>query len=495
MIRIIYLDNDTGWHDKVREKLEEAILKDRIVFEYATKKDDFFHKLENQTFETHYDLVLLDLELQGSDGTNQPMDMDGRDIVLPRLREEYPWLPVILFSSYVKAGDESVIAQVSPFSFDAIIGKSYLSLSKINEVQWLDLFDNAHINRMSCLTGRPFNRVLNNFQNQINLKAGQKIENLFKRLDEKNVKTLFSFLGLPTKEILFEEIVSGFSGLHVLKGTVQIAGDETHWLFKFGDDIKKLNEEISAHRSLFTTGFTRRLSVPPLWWSVVSWRGLGLIAYEFENDADTGLNACKIKGHLDLSNQISDCLGELYRHSEIRSVIPRNEIARHSSSFFESETKLGQGIKTLTSGKDLAAVDDPVKLRVGSIHGDFHARNILVSKHGPTIIDFANYKKPDKGFPCIIDLSKLLVDLAVWKSFDKGFDSLISGTILDESDLQGIIKHYLCDGDGGASDNEKFVFSLFCISYLRKYLGYDDVPKKVKAEIKKAIKEFSISQE
>lgn len=124
---------------------------------------------------------------------------------------------------------------------------------------------------------------------------------------------------------------------------------------------------------------------------------------------------------------------------------------------------------------------------VGCEHGDLHARNILVGKQEPVLIDFAHFLGREQGGVPLLDLAKLTIDLSVWETTALAFADLLSGAALDSGVLKDIVGLYLVNREGKASEDERRLFGCAAACFLALYSVYEDVPSNKRESIKAAL--------
>ena len=490
MSKILIVENDQAWGKDFKEILS-SVFGETAEIQVIGLADEARQIIKQIGFFDDVELILADLELEA--GTDIfPGDYLGRDLVLKEIREHACWVPIILVSRYIK-GDLAILAEITPYDFDAVIPKMFFTEQKTNRKQWEDLRYKAEIKRAATMTGRGMHQVLTALDKEIEFEWGGAVEEYVNLYGRDRFDKLMRLIGLGAPRIVFDEVVLGFSGLTLVKATCRRGNDSTEWLLKFGTAIQKLDQEARAHRRMFEDGFTRNMSVPLFWWKPIVWRSIGMIAYEFEKGAETFLSRLRSEDDKEKTLTIlTPVLEELYRGTEVDSVIPRKYLARVTKDLETESDKdqWGGTVSAILSNSKSEKMDDSVRVLVGCEHGDLHGRNIMVGKKGPVLIDFAHYLGPrdkERGIP-LIDLAKLFVDLTVFGALNIEFDELLSGKVFDRPRLSNVIRPFLVDKKTGlASSNERTFFTSATACFLALYSRYKDVPTDKREEIGKAL--------
>jgi len=477
MPKLLVVENDNAWVNDFQKDL-------RSVFEEQSEPiiirlaDEFKHLSRSETFFDDVELALVDLEL-GAGTRDSPGDYLGRDLVLREIRSQASWIPVVLVSQYIR-GDLAILAETTPYDFDAVLTKTFFGDRKTNRKQWEELRFNVGIKRIAALTGRSTCEVTSTLEHTVELDYGRGVAEHIERYGKEEFERLLKLLDLGSPRIVLDEVVFGYSGLSVAKAICRKGGRSTQWLLKFGTSIRKLDRELSAHRRMFEDGFTRLMSVPVFCWKPVVWRSLGVIAYEFEEGADTLFCKVQKEGSTQALVHARRALQELYAGIHEDVIVPRNQLKRLVKRLAGEKNRTGWGatVLALLENSKHDDLDKPVRVLVGCEHGDLHTRNILVGKRGPILIDFAHYlreRDSEKGVP-LFDLAKLLVDLAVWKLVDIPFEDFLTGDLLSQDLLTGLVDVFLTNGKPAASDDERILFRCAAACIMAVYSEYKDVP-------------------
>lgn len=479
---ILIIENDTSWRN-IFEKILRAIGENKEII--MTDFYEFDEKYKSSRDFDNVGFCFVDLELGAGVG-QQLSDTWGKDKVLPIIRRLAPWIPVACISRYI-SGEITIVGDLSTSDFDGIYPKEIIATKEgrsgadfkthpdFNSKKWDDILKGLQAKRVSALTGRSVEQIRELLlgKESIDFKFSNKIEDIVESLDAERFKEGIALLALGGKEIAINEIVSGFSGVYVCK--VGAYGEDhkgpvrSYWLLKWGKQIRKLEAEAEAHFWMFQRGIERKLQIPQLHHHVVYWRGIGYIAYGFEEDASTALELINNKGLPELSAHIETIASSLYSKTKISPIAPRVELEKWCK--FDSET-----LKYVNP--DL--LQNTMEITRALIHGDLHLRNILIKDNLPTLIDFA---RSDLG-PVAIDLAKLVIDILVFHSHDEIKADTFTWAGLTLSTLSGILSlsgKYL-----QAKDDKRF-FELSLRAYASAYLKYIDVDDNVKKLLRKAL--------
>lgn len=486
--RIFIVENDASYLaelvDIIQKEFEEPQPFGVTIIEEAVGR------IKDRKFMDTVGLALVDLELRGGSSTG-PEDFEGRDQILRALRSYASWVPVLVVSRYL-TGDPQILAELSPYGFDAVLPKSFLSEGRIYRREWGRLTKLVGANRVASLTGRGTQEIMDILEGEnIQLAYGAGVQNEIatnlgvsaeESLDE-GFRIAVQLLDLGADRVVLDEIVQGFSGLSVIKVTCRRGGTRVSWLVKFGTAIGKLAAELQCHRRMFVDGLTREISVPALWWQPVVWDGLGMIAYEFKEGTRTLLDWVREDGVTSCVGALRRALERLYAGGERDTVIPRRLFrgVLDEDDIVGISSDRGRTLISLVREAADPLLDRSLYVWTGPQHGDFHARNILIRENVATFIDFGHYKSArEEGVP-LVDLGKLVVDL--WAFADVGsLDELLTGEIMKAEWMKEICIPAL--SAEVPSDEEVELFRLCVLIELARYQRYPDVPDDKRLRLK-----------
>ncbi|KJU84313.1 Aminoglycoside phosphotransferase domain protein [Candidatus Magnetobacterium bavaricum] len=480
--RILVIENDKGWFEYFKRIIAEHFGEKRDIQIFGLK--DIKDSATDKNFFDNVSYCLVDLELGPAydKGCN---DTDGLDIVLPKIREIAPWIPTACISILLRGNTSILIERLSVSDFDGLYPKQFIIHPENKKIHpdfnidaWNGFLRNLSIKRVAAMTGRStveINDLLKK-ADEIDLTMSDKIKNLVNGIEDELFKEGIALLGLDGSVLSIDEMEGGFSDINV--SIVKVYGVDnknmkTHsrWIMKWGRDISKIANEIEAHKLMLRKGINRSLQVPLLHHNVVVWKGIGYIAYVFEDNAKTALELINDKGLKQLTKHIKKVANSLYSNMNIYTFSPREELKKWTG-FDESRIDI--------IASDL--LSKTFELSAALIHGDLHLRNILIKDNMPTLIDFA---RSDYG-PIAVDIAKLTVDILVF--YDKSeLDkiSFLDWEALIKTSLSGILKVY--ESYLKEKDDRKF-FDLALKAYALKYTTYDDVSKERKAILEKLVR-------
>jgi hypothetical protein len=435
-----------------------------------------------------YDLALVDLELFPTKSSlyYEPDDLRGGTEVLPYLREEAPWLPVLAESRLYLKEAEHFLAVAGSFGFDGHIPRDIFRKGMIDKKLWDLLINTAGDLRLKAVIG---DKVWKNRQDP-EIEVAHETESILSGRTthwRELIQKVFCF----NRKVVVHKLPGGFSGAQVFKvyarPPFEHGGSEGEWLLKISNSPSKLHQEAQAHLSMLRSGLDFARMVPLLWNDVIVHRRTGAIAYQFASNTreaseflDTTSNVMKACEHM------ASIFARFYRNTRTERSIIGNLFSEWGPSP-ETLVKLlsllpNSPAKTLlkqaASKHESALLSEDVEYRRCLIHGDLHLSNIMIGDSN-VLIDFAR----SKDGPIAVDAAKLLSDfflrlpqlqLAELPSWDTRTG--LTGEILGCLDLS----FNLNQGD-------KKLFSLFLISNLTLALQYGDVGKETKAWIRTVV--------
>jgi hypothetical protein len=472
MPTIVFLDNDSKWAERVRKELDE--LRETCTFEWLESFERLEERLKDSTWVNDLSLALLDLELGPRGESIQ--DFDGQDKALPLLRERCPWVPAVLITSHL-TGSLSILARVSTAAFDAVVSKNWLQEQELAAPSWRDFRRRTSLARAAAMTGRDPRFVDREMGESVELVYGSGVQKVVDGLGAERFQELMHVIGLRARRIVLDDIAPGFSGVAVLRCecTDGVRGRpmRARWLIKAGTDLLKLHEEAVAHRRLFFTGFTRRMSVPSVWPNLVAWNGLGALVYEFEEGAVSLYEKVRADGLSKGLATATKALQELYRQRAEGRFVPERLCRRVIGEGAVGDVAMKAAEAILSKRGVDANLSASAVLRRGHQHGDLHGRNILIGESGPVLIDFAKFLDiEDDGVP-LLDFCKLAVDMWAAGVVDWKIDTILSGRLERLDGFSSLLRLGL--GTGKMSDDEVRVAAAVCACLAVKYAEYDGI--------------------
>jgi len=488
MSKILIIENDHAFVRALKEFLSKEFHETDEVIAFH-EFEEFEEAANTRKFFDDISLALTDLEL-GPGRTDLPTDFEGRDRVLPKLRSVAPWIPTILVSRYVIGN----MAAVTPFGFDAALSKDWFGPEPNYRNEWGKLRYYATLNRNAALTGRAVKELEILLARPLVLEYGAGLNPIINKVGHDHLQQTLQLMDLGGEKVVFDELVMGYSGLNVVKATVESKTRRTCWLLKFGSPTRKLNEELQAHRRMFVNGLTRRFSVPPFWWFPIFWKNIGVIAYEFEPESESFLSLIKRMGYKKAFEDMRPAFTELYRGSTSTQIVPRKVLSKQFDALEQlpSGQSYGLIVDAIRTKQANSALDTSLHVISGCQHGDLHTRNILISAKGTTFIDFAHYRSAEDGGIPLLDLVKLLVDCWVldaatdpdrWSASD-----IVSGRILNSNSVRSLTELFSDSHKDEFSEDEVRFFTLAARCCLALDTSYPEVDRVKREEALNAIR-------
>lgn len=434
-------------------------------------------------------LAILDLELGAATGGGIT-DMRGRDDVLPVFRREARWVPIVLMSQYVTNND-FLLADLTPSDFDAVVGKRFITDSRTIPSVWRQFVRKCSLRRVASLTGRSMGELEYLLSNCPALEYGHGVREQIDGWSESDFREVMSLLDLGAPRLVIDRLIQGFSGVSVFRVVAEGQGATRKWLLKTSRAVAKVDGEARAHRAMVQDGLTRMVTVPLLWHAAVCWKDCAVIAYEFEDDSETLLDCALRIGTLEALELVAPSLELLFEGTYPSYVVPRSQLRPIAPKTLDDDLTAGvyDSVVSPVIRDDDAAdrIDASKRLRVGRVHGDLHARNILVASKKGVFIDFAHFRPAsERGVP-LCDIAKLFVDLSAFATPPWSVPSLCSGKVLEDERVARLLKRIGAIDNGRANESERDFFGDACACLMASYLEYDDVPTTVRESFKTAL--------
>ena len=369
-----------------------------------------------------YDIALVDLQFYDPiGGLHDLYNLPGGTNVLPYLRKNAPWLPVIAFSKLFSDDYGALHALASSFGFDGHIPRKLFPLNKINRILWKTIVSQAVLLRKRAVMGAEFDyeKALSIGDDKIicdPAELNEMLDNNFP-LWRKVIKDSFYY----SDQIMLSSIPGGFSGAITLRADVieKKVGQGTagNWLVKLSKSPWKLNMEVKAHIEAIRSGQEYARTVPLLWNGVVVENRIGLIAYQFAKGTKVALECLSdAKSASTLCNNLKSMFTGMYPDEKIddKQGIALNsslgtwfssEKLRQAASHFQ-DSEFQKTLLAIADGKTVNNISNVLKPNLCWLHGDLHLRNILMGERN-LLIDFAKSKMG----PLVLDLAKFASDL------------------------------------------------------------------------------------
>ncbi|MHB1687804.1 MAG: phosphotransferase [Ignavibacteriaceae bacterium] len=429
-----------------------------------------------------YHFAFVDVELD-PDFIDDKRKYAGGSDVLPFIRKNAPWLPVIGYSKHYEISDSHkpqefnslIHAIAGTFPFDISIPRSVLSSKKTNKTDIISLLEAAKNNRISsCIGIEP---DLSN-KPTLQISAALKTELMEIDLDiESLLQTFFWFANV----VSLEKFTSGFSGSIVLKAYTDNKdghlSEESMWVLKINKSSYKLHQELRSHQLMSRKGFPHAMMVPLLWPNVISNGNCGIIGYQLAKNylpLSQSVNS-KEKLFNSLNPYSAQFKDFYYRNSMDRKllrILLQNSFGKITLSdidnFDSLQDKFKDFINHYVNEAEDEYLDKTYEFSNCLIHGDLHCNNIMISGKNLIFIDFAH---AENG-AIVYDMSKLFLDIIVqleeakkeeFEGFGKGvIFKEISDFLIEIFDAKSMLENL---------DNY-FLLNIFIIFHTIEYLGF-----------------------
>lgn len=417
-MRILQIDDRPAAELSVQKTLKSAGIECDITFITAKEPTQVMAELPRCDELQGFDLALVDLELtdpQDPIGV-EPEDLMGGHEVLPHLRREAPWLPVIGYSALFSSKPRELFLPVAgSFGFDGHLPKSFFERNRFTHKTWEWVTSQARLHRLRATVGDDSFSLRGNLV----IDAGEQVRQL---LDAKfgDWKPLLELCFHYADKVVIETLDSGFSGAGVYRVyTLQEepASGEGIWLWKLSKSPAKLHEEALRHRRMLRQGLEHARAVPLLWRDVMVLDRLGCIAYQFATGTETALN--HLRSH-DVRSELVHVVGRIAATARTFHKSSRKDRATLGTLVQEwfncpkllrltsrierkgSKNKLTE----LLDGRESA--NNPVRYAKSPIHGDLHLSNVMLGERD-LLIDFAR----SRPGPVALDIATIACDALI----------------------------------------------------------------------------------
>lgn len=449
---------------------------------------------EEQEFDK-YDMALVDLELfpPRSDITYSPEDLRGGTEVLPYIRKEAPWLPVIAESRLFTKEAEHFLSVGGSFGFDGHLPQQIFLSPFFNRRLWDGLLERAKYLRRRTVLGEIVTLRAHTPEIRVTDQVKEKLDSKFKSWHALS-QAVFCF----GDRVGLNPLVGGFSGASVFKAYVQQSpedgGSEGEWILKTSNSSWKLHKEVQAHLAMLRAGVDHARIVPLLWPEVIVEDKEAAIAYKFSEGTIEASEILKnTRNASKLCTQLAPMFSRFYQNKNknrdfigklIANWCGRTAITEGADKLQRSKTK--ELLQAIGEGRDIHFLGEQISYLQCRIHGDLHLGNIMIPPIGEgseILIDFA---KSTAG-PIAVDAAKLISDILLRLPEARG-EQLPSWDSSDEP-YASILKPLMESFSFG--DGDKKLFRLFLAAFLVIALRYDDVPADSKAWVKATISRTS----
>lgn len=440
-----------------------------------------------------YDLALIDLELFPTKASiyYEPGDLRGGTEVLPYLREEAPWLPVLAESRLYLKEAEHFLALAGSFGFDGHLPRDMFRKGMIDKNMWDFFMQSASDLRKRSLVGE---KVWQHRQIPTIEASAEAEITLNSRTND--WKVLIEYLFCFSRRVVLNQLRGGFSGADVFKTYVRSpfedGGSEGEWLVKVSNSPWKLHQETQAHLTMLRRGIDFARMVPLLWNDVIVHDRTAAIAYQFATNTKEASEVLEEgMSPVELCVRLNPMLKRFYRNTrKERSIIgklvsewgPTSEMLTRASAAL-SKSQVKELTKHAALKHERGALAEDVEYQRCLIHGDLHLGNIMIGSQD-VLIDFA---RSDDG-PIAIDAAKFISDLLLrmpslrdeelptWET-PKGLSQKIFGTLQESFSF---------------NTGDTRIFSVFLALNLAVSLQYKDITKETKTWIRSVLSKFKL---
>lgn len=471
MSKLLIVDNNSAASDKIEEALIETFnWKGDII--KLSRVGDVKEICSRAGFFDDIALALVDLDFRGVDPNDGLNDMDGRDRVLPLIRAAAPWVPVILMSQFFAGENLRNLWEVGSSGFDGIIVPTFFYHPANNVQQWKRMISNAQALRRSNLVCIPVNDYNDRVKNPPNLEVSPDDTSKIGADVIMELRTALSILGFSVSQIYFSRISPGYSGLNVARIYFETGSEESSWLVKFGREKHKLYKEIICHRLAVCDGIDRDLYVVPYSVNIVDYGSIGVLAFEFERNAQTlgmAVAECSLEECID---RLVDLFRRFYRPTKYGLATLSSAYHFVEEDLVKAEKIVGFPLKFSSfwrSDRCHNLFHKGQNLSIGRIHGDLHLQNIMISEKRASLIDFAHFEPAAKRMPICRDLGKFIANLIYF-----GHTHTLALNDDLSVELSGEIESICSTIEGFRSENNNLISLAICIAIeLVKLIGYN----------------------
>lgn len=493
-LSILLVDDNPSVEEEVRSGLGKIGVPVSINYLCPKVREEDFGGCRlpvGREFDT-VDLALIDLELFPplESVFYTPEDLRGGTEILPYLRREAPWLPVIAYSKLFGQETARFVPIACGFGFDGHTTRGMFRQKWFDRDLWNSIVQRAGEQRRRAATGQQFDPALSD---QVEIEVGPAVE---RRLDadivgwRDAVKMAFFF----ARKVVLEDMKGGWSGALVMRAYARAShddgGGEGQWMVKLSPSPHKLHKEVTAHLRMCRAGIKSARIVPLLWNGVLVHERIGLIAYQFARGSNEATSLVDGGGKLvELGKELNGVLREFYHDSEVERDIAGNLV----SAAFVHRERLEKGLSEVNGdfadilsahlhGENDRVLGASVQYRRTLIHGDLHLGNVMLGDN-KVLVDFA-LSQPG---PMAQDAARLIADVLVRAPGAR------VGRCPSWHDPKGGLVHIIANVDDVVKfgSGDRYVFQLFLLFYLCEALTYDSVEIDTKSWIRGVVGNWS----
>lgn len=361
-----------------------------------------------------YDLALVDLELtrpwvQTFDHNRD--SLKGGTEILPYLRAQAPWLPVICESKLLAKDAPHIFTAAGSYGFDGLFPQSLLErTSAFSMPLWTEIYDRAVLHRRVAAIGAGYDGSSRLEKARISpamLHALGPHADAFEPL----LKVAFHF----AETIVVSPLPSGFSGASVFRVATR-GGEQLHerpgyWLAKVSTSPSKLSLELQRHQMMTRSGADFAVAVPVLWRGVLVEKRLAMIAYRFAEGTHA---ASELRDPIHtIVLTVAQLLRRFYSDKVETDGSTKDLVLRDFGPWLPG---LRASVDTLPASfrpfanavldETDGTLTQDITFRTQWIHGDLHLGNVMAGQN-PVLIDFA----ASRIGPVAADAARLAADL------------------------------------------------------------------------------------
>ena len=496
-LKILLVDDALNVEEEVCEGLRKIGVKTEIDHHCPRHREQRFggcHLPAGREFDG-YDLALVDLELFPlEDYVNLiPGDLRGGYEILPYIRREAPWLPVIGYSQHFKRAIERFLPIACSFGFDGYLPRGLFRDKGVTQALWDEIYTQAKLVRSRSILGETFSEsAAESVEIACSVETRGELDRRFANW-EPLLRRLFHFV----KRVVLEPLRGGWSGAAVFRAfarqAVSLGEKEGQWLVKISLSPGKLHEEVQAHLRMMRSGMEYARNVQLLWAGTVVEDAVGAIAYQFALGTQEAAELL-VEGTKDaraICERVAKILNGFYGvtvEREIGASVLRTW-SPSAESLLNAVKKIEPGatatlLHSLAMNASNPSIDKAIQFHQSLIHGDLHLGNIMLGERD-VLIDFAR----SKVGPLAVDVGRLATDFVIRVPALREAVPTIRGSHGPFGKVFKIVADSL-----NLMEDDYTLAELFFRIFLAQHLNYESVPADTKNWIISVLKENSFSQ-
>lgn len=488
-LNILLVDDMASAESDIREAFKLIGIETEIDYRCPKYRTERFGcpMPEGKDFDK-YDLALIDLELFPARNPvlYEAEDLRGGTEILPYLRQEAPWLPVIAESRLFHSGAQHFLSIAGSFGFDGQIPRDTFQSKFFNRSLWDDLFERARELRRRAIIGE---NVLSRRQTPVVEVMPGTAETLDRKFGawHEVVQTCFCF----STKVILKPLKGGFSGADVFKTYVNQSyeeGDsEGEWVWKVSLSPWKLHQEVQAHLAMLRAGLDYARMVPLLWSDVIVENRIGAIAYKFAEGTQEASEILKTSAEAkQICERLSLMFTRFYKDKHPDRAFIGRILAEWSPGVADLLTAASQLsgseieglLVAIANGQENDLLGETIVYQRCRVHGDLHLGNIMLGSTD-LFIDFAR----SKVGPIAVDAAKLISDLLL------RLPELREEELPQWSTKMSPMMEILIPLQNSLQFQEGDIklFDLFLSLFLSQALNYGDIPDDAKSWARDAL--------